>query len=38
MMNKDTKEPTEKVPLCRKPPRPTGASFGETKLNNIVMV
>lgn len=35
MMNKDTKEPTEKVLLCRKSATPTVASFGEKKLNEI---
>lgn len=34
-MNKDTKEPTEKVLLCRKSATPTVASFGEKKLNEI---
>lgn len=32
-MNKDTKEPTEKVLLCRKSATPTVASFGKKKLN-----
>lgn len=35
MMNKDTKEPTEKVLLCRKSASPTVASFGKTELSEI---
>ena len=31
MMNKDTKEPAEKVLLCRKSATPTVAGFGEEK-------
>ena len=38
MMNKDTKEPTEKVLLCRKPATPAVTSFGKIKLNNMVIV
>lgn len=34
-MNKDTKEPTEKVLLCRKSAAPTVASFGNKKLNEM---
>lgn len=35
MMNKDTKEPAEKVLLCWKSATPTVASFGKMKLNEI---
>lgn len=34
-MNKDTKEPTEKVLLCRKSATPTVASNRETELSEI---
>lgn len=33
VMNKDTKAPTEKVPLCRKPAVPTVGNFGNRKVN-----
>lgn len=32
-MNKDTKDPTEKDPLCRKPAVPTVGNFGKRKAN-----
>jgi len=35
LMNKGTKEPTEKVLLCRKSATPAVASFENTKLNYI---
>lgn len=35
MMNKDTKEPAKKVPLCRKSAAPTVASFGNKKRNEM---
>lgn len=34
-VNKDTKEPAEKVLLCRKSATPTVASFRKMKLNEI---
>lgn len=35
MMNKDTKKPTEKVLLCRKPATPTVVVFAGMKVNEI---
>ena len=35
MMNKDTKEPAEKVLLCRKSAMPSVANFGKMKLNEM---
>lgn len=32
-MNKDTKDPTEKDPLCRKPVVPTVSNAGYRKVN-----
>lgn len=33
VMNKDTKDPTDKDPPCRKPAVPTVGNFGKTKVN-----
>lgn len=33
VMNKDTKDPTEKDLLCRKPAVPTVGNFGNRKVN-----
>lgn len=35
MMNKDTKEPAEKILLCRNSAAPTVASFRKMKLSEI---